>query len=160
MVPQQPGSPSLLPQRIPELCRILKGRSKQHKSCAEPAPAHIHLIDQTLRVWTHFLLVIFCLSEGFSTWPRFQSSLWRGSTQPLPLASPGTILIQHQSGLPFYFLFCSIDQQNHPSRPLAHSPSQEQFCLLDLLHSAVSKFSFYHIIIFALYNSSFCLWQW
>lgn len=50
-------------------------------SSAKPAPSTgSHLIDQTSL--NSVSAVVFCLS--FSTWPRFQSSLWRGSASLYP----------------------------------------------------------------------------
>lgn len=94
---------------------------------------------------------IFCIScsasTTSSTWPTFQGSprLGSGHHHPSLRLTPH---IWHRSR-------SSSCVQSCPSRPPAHSPSQEKLCLAGLLQTVSSPFSFSSTVIFA-FCSSFC----
>lgn len=104
-------------------------------------PTHIHLIDQTVRVWLHLLHLIFCLRKGFSTWLNFQSSLSRAAAHLCPSLRPTPFSSSTGcAALPIFSSAASLSR-TVPETTCSFSGSEEAL-LPALLCSASSQFSF------------------
>lgn len=104
-------------------------------------PAHIHLMDQTVRVWLHWLLLIFCLHKGFSTWLNFQSSPSRAAAHLCPSLRPTPFLSNSGHAALPVFSSAASPSRTVPETTCSFSGS-EAALLPALLCSASSKFSF------------------